>query len=131
MIARIYLTIVGLMYIALAVWCTFQPEKTSGKVGFELVGGSGRSEFMTVYGGLELGLGLAFLLPLLRAELTSPLLLTCLIVHLSLVTFRTLSLYRFSGFQSITFTLYTCEWLLLISSALIYWRFNSPPTVAG
>ena len=122
MFEKIFLAIVGLLYVGLAVWCTFIPESTSKKVGFELQGGSGRSEFMTIYGGLEFALGIVFLLPLFRDELTSPVLLTCLIVHLCLVTFRSVSLFRYGELQSITYTLYVFEWLLLILSLLCYWR---------
>ena len=53
--------VVGLMYLALGMWCAISPEKTSAVVGFELIGGAGMSEFLTVYGGLEIGMGMIFL----------------------------------------------------------------------
>jgi len=64
--ARIFLAIVGAAYLVLAGWCALMPDKTSRAVGFSLQTGSGQSEFLTVYGGLQLSLGLAFLWPLLR-----------------------------------------------------------------
>ena len=55
--------VVGLMYLSLGMWCAISPEKTSAVVGFELIGGAGMSEFLTVYGGPEIGMGMIFLLP--------------------------------------------------------------------
>ncbi|MCA8951121.1 MAG: hypothetical protein KDE27_16565 [Planctomycetes bacterium] len=55
----ISLAVVGVVYLALGIWCTIAPRSTAAGVGFELRGGAGMSEFVTVYGGLEVGLGLA------------------------------------------------------------------------
>ena len=62
MLERAFLAIVGALYAGLAAWCAVAPASTSKTVGFELQGGSGRSEFLTVYCGLELGMALVFLL---------------------------------------------------------------------
>jgi hypothetical protein len=63
MIDRVFLAAVGLLYAGLAAYCAAAPDKAATTVGLEPRGGSGRSEFLTVYGGLELGLALVFLLP--------------------------------------------------------------------
>ena len=77
--ARIFLAIVGAAYLVLAGWCALMPDKTSRAVGFSLQTGSGQSEFLTVYGGLQLAIGLAFLWPLLRpSDVAFPLFL-CLL----------------------------------------------------
>ena len=79
------------MYLFLGVWCAVSPDKTSGVVGFELVGGSGKSEFLTVYGGLEIGMAMIFLLPILHQRFLEYSLLSCLLLHANLVLFRGLS----------------------------------------
>ena len=56
--AKIFLAVVGLVYLALALWCSIDPATTSEKIGFQLQPGSGQSEFVTIYGGLELALSL-------------------------------------------------------------------------
>ena len=81
---RIYLAIVGVLYLLLALWCAMQPSKTATSIGLELRPGSGQSEYFTVYGGLQLALGLVFLIPLIRPEFLSASLMTCLLVHGSL-----------------------------------------------
>ncbi|MAT71890.1 MAG: DUF4345 domain-containing protein [Planctomycetaceae bacterium] len=52
----------GICYIALGLWCAASPDQTSSAVGFSLANASGRSEWITVYGGLQAGLGAAMLL---------------------------------------------------------------------
>lgn len=119
MVAKSYLIIVGLLYLGLAVWCTCAPLVTSNKVGFELKGGSGQSEFMTVYGGLELGLALILLLAAFRTSMLEFGLLSCVILHAALVVFRSASLFRFSDFEGMTYRLAIGEWVILLTGLAI------------
>ena len=119
MIARIFLTIVGLVYLGLALWCSLQPQTTSDKVGFQLRGGSGLSEFVTVYGGLEFGLAVAFFLPWIRNDWTAALLAVCVAIHGALVIFRTWSFFRFADFEPITRNLAIGEWVVLLAGVAI------------
>ena len=114
MIAKIFLTLVGAMYLGLAVWCSVSPAVTSDKVGFDLKPGSGQSEFLVIYGGLELGLALIFLLPLIRADCLTSSLLGCVLIHACLVAFRTVSLFLYSDISSMTYKLAIGEWVILI-----------------
>jgi hypothetical protein len=111
---RIFLAIVGAAYIALAAWCAIRPEMTSKSVGFVLQSGSGQSEFLTVYGGLQFALGVAFLWPLLRPSESHSLLLLCLLLHGSLVLFRSAGFLVFSGFPSMTYYLAATEWVIFL-----------------
>lgn len=120
--ARIFLAIVGAAYILLAGWCSIMPDRSSKAVGFSLQPGSGQSEFLTVYGGLELAIGIAFLWPLYRpAEIAFPLFL-CLMIHGCLVAFRTASFVLYSGISTTTFALAATEWIIFIGAAILYWR---------
>ncbi len=120
LLTKVILGLIGAMYIALAVWCSVQPERTSNTVGFQLRPGSGQSEFLTIYGGLELALGLAFLAPLLRDEYVPYSLLLCLVVHASLVAFRTAGFLMFSDIPRTTYYLAAAEWGLLL---IVGWRW--------
>lgn len=117
--ARIFLAIVGAAYIALAAWCSFMPEKSALTVGFALQPGSGQSEFLTVYGGLELALGLAFLWPLYRPAETALPLLLCLLVHGCLVAFRTAGFVLYRDIQSATYGLAATEWIVFIGTVIV------------
>ncbi len=117
--ARIFLAVVGAAYLALAVWCSARPDATANAVGFELMSGSGQSEYFVVYGGLQLALGIAFLWPLRRAEDTVGALRLCCLVHSCLVVFRTVSFFQFSGISRTTYTLAALEWLILFGTLFV------------
>ncbi len=120
LVTRIFLAIVGAAYVALAAWCVVRPGQTSGSVGFELRPGAGQSEFLVVYGGLQLALGLAFLSPLLRPSYLPYALLLCLVIHACLAVFRTASFALFADIPTSTYALAAVEWLILLGAA---WRF--------
>ncbi len=121
MISKLFLVIVGAIYLGLSIWCSLAPNTTSSKVGFQLKGGSGQSEFLTVYGGLEFGMALVFLMPLWRHEMTGFALLSCMLIHASLVVFRTISLFLFDGLQPITYRLAIGEWVIFTAAAILCW----------
>lgn len=116
---KLFLTLIGLLYLALAFWCASDPATTSKKVGFELLGGSGRSEFLTVYGGLEFGMALVFLLPWFHPECLSFSLLACFLIHASLVLFRTVGFFSFGDIEPMTYYLATGEWVIAVLSGLL------------
>lgn len=122
--ARGFLALVGLTYWALAVWCAVLPATTSASVGFDLRPGAGQSEFLTVYGGLEFGLGLVFLWPLWKPENTRFALTVCLAIHASLVVFRSASFLLYTGIPSMTYGLAAGEWVLMLSSAALLARLS-------
>lgn len=120
--ARIYLAIVGILYLLLSAWCSLQPAKTATSIGFDLRPGSGQSEYFTVYGGLQLALGIVFLLPLARPDFVSASLLTCLIVHASLAMMRTISLLLYGGITNPTWYFFATEWILFLATLGIWWK---------
>ncbi len=130
MTTKIYLAIVALIYLALAIWCTADSGTTSEKVGFELKGGSGQSEFVAVYGGLEFGMALIFLMPLVWNDSTRFALMACLLIHGSLVIFRTIGYFTFSDIGSFTHRLAAGEWVIFIISVVI-WFMQKQSTVDG
>lgn len=58
--AAIHLFANALLYVVLAAWCTLAPDKTSGSIGYRFEHASARSEYLVVYGGLDLGLALFY-----------------------------------------------------------------------
>lgn len=125
--AKIFLAVVGLLYLGLAIWCSIDPQTTSAKVGFELKPGSGQSEFVTVYGGLEMGMALIFLMPLVWSQSTRFAVVGCLLMHASLVFFRTVAYFQFEGIDSFTHRLAIGEWVILLASIAILLTLRPPP----
>jgi hypothetical protein len=109
------------LYAGLAAWCTCRPHRAAEQVGFQLRPGAGESEFVTVYGGLELGLAAIFLLPLVRPATTAASLHACLLVHACLVVFRTGSFLRYGDMPRMTYQLAAGEWAILAGAAAATW----------
>lgn len=113
---RLFLAAVGITYLYLAAWCSLKPGETSQLVGFDLKPGSGQSEFLAVYGGLELGLACVLLLPLIRPKQVESSLLVCLIVHACLVLFRSVSFFLYRDIQAMTYKLAVGEWIIFLGA---------------
>lgn len=120
--ARILLSIVGLAYLALAAWCIAKPATTAASVGFDLRPGGGQSEYLAVYGGLQIGLGLMFLWPWLRPEDTTLVLGACLLVHASIVVCRAIGFVLFSGIETTTYALAVVEWAIVLACGWAFWQ---------
>jgi len=114
MIAKTYLTLVSLLYFGLAMWCTCAPAATSEKIGLKLNGGSGKSEYMTVFCGMEFGLALILIVLAWRPGMANEGVLVCVLMHAALVLFRTTSLFWFSDIEPMTWKLAVGEWVILL-----------------
>lgn len=121
---RTFLAIVGVAYLLLAAWCVAKPGQTSNSVGFTLQPGSGQSEYLVVYGGLQLGLGLYFLWPLLRSDAEPSVLILCVVLHGCLVLMRSTSLVMYTGIGPTTYYLAVVEWAIFLGSL---WRYFARP----
>ncbi|MHC5012642.1 MAG: DUF4345 family protein [Planctomycetota bacterium] len=118
----IYLWFNAAMYLVLGVWCTALPDKTAAAIGFAFARPGARSEYITVYGGMEFGLGIFFLLCAWNTAWRDAGLLLGLCLYGGLTLWR---LYTFltidgiSGFPRIAFAL---ELALLVAAAALWWR---------
>ncbi|MCA9158066.1 MAG: hypothetical protein KDA72_07050, partial [Planctomycetales bacterium] len=81
--------------------------------------------FLTVYGGLEFGIALLLLATLFRSETVTYGLWAALLIHGSLVLFRTISFFVYSDIGSFTYRLAIGEWVIfLVSAALLFFTVN-------
>jgi hypothetical protein len=117
---KAYLLVNGVLYVIFALWCTFMPEKTAGYLGFAFKSGSGKSEYMTVYGGLEFGIALFFLAAGLKPELAQAGLLFALMFYGSLAVWRIYTFITVADIQKPTYYFGTSEIILAIMAAALY-----------
>jgi hypothetical protein len=85
------LKIVGALYLVSGFWCGFQPELAASFLGFTL-NDIGLSEFVSVYGGLQVGLGLAMLLSSIKPSYLEGAVFFALITSLGLFIFRLIAI---------------------------------------
>jgi hypothetical protein len=117
---RILVLLFGALYLFLGVWCLAAPAYTSRKVGFELLGGTGRSEFLVVYGGLEVALGLFFLLCGLDGRLLRAGALLALVSSACLMATRLATLFLVPGLLRSTYLFFGVEVLMAAAAALAF-----------
>jgi hypothetical protein len=118
--SKIVLLAFGVLYFVLGVWCFSSPQETARKIGFDLVGGAGRSEFMTVYGGLEIALGVFLLICGMNAGLHHAGLLFALISSACLMLARVATLVVVEGVSRTTWLFFATEVVMTLVAALAF-----------
>jgi hypothetical protein len=111
-----YLLFNGVGYVFLGLLCLFQPRRTSQLVGYNLIGEKGFAEYSAVYGGLELGLGLFYLLATFTPDYHTVALVFSLCLYGGIVLARVYSILvhgKNIGFVGILFAL---ELLMLLGA---------------
>lgn len=109
-----------MLYMALGIWCAVAPATTSEKVGLTRIGEAGNSEFFTVYGGLEVGIGLALLILAASSSTTLAGVVACLAIHGGLVLFRSISFALYDAAHGFTLRLAIGEWVIFLASLIVY-----------
>lgn len=121
---RAFLACAGTLYLILAGWCALNPVEAARTVGLQMVPGSGQSEFLTVYGGLEAGLGVMLLLPLFWPGLIRSALINSTVIHGCLLAFRGAGFLLFSGISATTRNLAVGECLLFLLSGILLFTYR-------
>ena len=117
--SRLYLLAIAALYAAFAAWCTVKPRATAASLGYELPGPSGLCEYRVVYGGLELGLALFFVIAAFRGSMELSGLWLSLLMHGSLVVFRSVIIATTSGLSSVIYAVFGLEVLLALAAAFL------------
>lgn len=116
---RIYLYFNAAIYLLFAAWCTVAPLETAQQVGYAALSRSGVSEYLVVYGGIEFGLGILFLISARRGEDAFGLRLA-LALYLPIVVYRWTTLALQWPVATTTLAIGALETCLLLA-ALALW----------
>lgn len=92
------LRVIGGLYLLSGGWCAFAPALAAGFLGFSFSNNTGLSEFFTVYGGLQVGLGAAMVLSSLVTRYIEAALYFSAIFSTGLLLFRVAGMFLF-GFS--------------------------------
>lgn len=115
-----YLYFNAAIYALLAVWCTLMPGPTAAAVGFQVLDKSGQSEYLVIYGGLQLGMAFLFAYFARTGQPRNGLVLS-LAFYVPIVVYRAFTLAALWPVGPTTVALAVVEWLLL-GAALVLWR---------
>ncbi len=125
--ATIYLAINALAYFGFAAWCTLLPEKTSAAIGFDFKTASAKSEYITVYGGLELGMAIFFLIAAISPDMRAAGVLFGFILYACLAVFRLGTLIGISGLGKFPYAMFAIEVPMALLGAWIWFRMDATP----
>jgi hypothetical protein len=114
----LYLWINAVMYAVFALWCTLMPEQTAQSIGFIALSHSGQSEYVVIYGGMQLGFAFLFAWTALSGNQRFGLIFA-LALYVPIVLFRTISVAMFWPVSPTTVWTGALEVLLLVSAILL------------
>ena len=116
-----YLYLNAVVYLALAAWCTFAPTRTAAAVGYASLTRSGQVEYLTIYGGLQMGLAFLFAWFAWTQQLRTGL-VVALAFYVPIVLYRSIGLLRWWPAETTTLLLAATEWVMLVAAVLLWWH---------
>ena len=121
----LYLYVNAGLYLIFAVWMTLSPWKTAAAVGYDSLAANGRSEFLVIYGGLQLGLAIFFAFIAMNSTYHRIGLVFSLCLYAPIVIYRIITVIRFHAMQGSTLAIGALEIGLLCAATLLYFRNNA------
>jgi hypothetical protein len=115
----LYLYVNAALYLLFAVWSTLTPWKVAPNIGYETLSASGRSEFLVVYGGLELGLAALFAYMAANPPLQRPGVVIALFFYAPIVAYRLVTVLKFWPVSRMTLGVGSLELALLVWGVLV------------
>jgi hypothetical protein len=122
MITNIYLWSNSVLYLIFTLWCLFKTTATAEFAGLGFINGSGRSEYLTVYVGLEAGLAVFYAITALKPEYREIGIIFSLALYIGIVLVRTITLITISNIGMGTYIIAGLEVILLLIPCLIYFN---------
>ena len=109
---RVLLFSIGILYFGLGIWCTVLPVQTATRLGFSFFD-TGIVEYVVVYGGLEVGLGLPMMYAAFRRKLFPGIYFITTFFSLCLAIFRLVMILS-KGATSTLYILFGTEILIFL-----------------
>ncbi|MEE7548376.1 DUF4345 domain-containing protein [Xanthomonas sp. Kuri4-1] len=119
--AKAYLWINAVLYVAMAAWCTLSPARTAASIGYSALTRAGQSEYLVIYGGLQLGMAFLFGYFAWTDQVRTGLVVS-LAFYLPIVLYRSVTLARLWPVSSTTVALAVVEIVLLLAAAGLWLR---------
>lgn len=122
--ASAYLYFNAVLYTVFALWCTIAPAQTAKAVGYDALSRSGESEYLVVYGGLQLGLAIFFFYCARAGEQRVGLILA-LALYAPIVLYRCITVAWHWPVAPTTLGTGILEIALLLGALAAWWRFRA------
>jgi len=114
-----YLYLNAGLYLLLAIRCSLRWRETSRALGYTTLSHSGQSEYLVVYGGLQLGLAVGFLLLARDPVLHRFALMFATALYAAIVAFRIPTAIAFAPVAATTWIVAALELFLFAAAAAL------------
>lgn len=114
-----YLWFNVVLYAVFSAWCTLRPAETARAIGYAALEGGGRSEYLVVYGGLQLGLAIAYAIFAMNPRWHRLGLLFSLAIYGPIVLFRGATLWVHAPVPALTWSVAALELSMLVAAAAL------------
>lgn len=121
---QLYLWVNAALYLLFAVWCTVAPSSTATSLGYVNRNSAGHSEYLVIYGGLQLGLVLFFAWTANRSDLHSVGVIFGLMLYAPIVIYRWITVIKFWPVPSMTVGVGVLETVLLVWALVLFQRHH-------
>jgi len=115
-----YLYLNAALYLIFAVWCTVAPTTTATSLGYQALSAGGRSEYLVIYGGLQLGLSAIFAITARNPEANRLGVLLAVALYAPIVLFRVVTVIREWPVAPLTVGTGCLETVLLAAAIWLY-----------
>jgi hypothetical protein len=119
---KIYLLFNAALYVFFALLCTLRYGGTTRAQGFLELDNNGRCEYLAVYGGMEMGFAVFYVLCAMKAEWRGAGILFSLCMYAGIVAWRLTSFAFLTGISTMTKSIAGLEVVLLIFAAVLFFQ---------
>lgn len=121
--AALYLWINAALYVVIAVICLLRPTATAAQVGFGALTRGGLSEFITVYGGMELGLAAFFAVCAWHGDWQKIGVVLAICIYVPIAACRVITLMTTDASHA-NWMLFSLEATLAVLAVVLGWRMR-------
>ena len=114
-----YLYINAFLYFVFAVWCLIKLYGTSKFLGYQFVNDFGKVEYIAVYGGMQLGFSIFFIIMAYYPSFHTAGLIFSVAIYACIVILRTSSALYFGNIQKTTYIVGALEYCLCILGIIL------------
>ncbi|MBC7366152.1 MAG: DUF4345 domain-containing protein [Undibacterium sp.] len=119
---KFYLWLNAVLYVIFVLWCTLKHAQTARATGFIALNNSGHSEYLVIYGGLQLGLAMFYAYLASTPALHGVGVVFSLCIYAPIVIYRLSTLVFFSPVAALTLGTAALEVVLLVAASILFLR---------
>ena len=122
---KTYLIINAVSYFGFALWCLFKPSDTANSLGYGFLNNGGKTEYLAVYSGMELGFCAFFTLCAFYPSLSQAGLIFAVCLYVGLIIVRTITAISLGDIPKVVYIVGALEYILGIwGIILLYFQLK-------